>query len=139
MVGSPTGSATRCCCQTFSKSVFGVVFMVVPFAPVWSLVNAVCADGGGRDLVRCAVGIDEDGVGDVLDDGGAGWRLSGPAGDAVHQRRGNVVGFDGVVGEEPHGVLGVGLVRGFAVFDPVDGGEDDEGMRAAEVDPEEAA
>ncbi len=32
-----------------------------------------------------------------------------------------------------------GLARGFAVFDPVDGGEDDERMRPVEVDPEHAA
>ena len=50
-----------------------------------------------------------------------------------------MVGVDGMVGEDPHGVFGVGLVRSFVVSDPVDGGEDDERMRAVEVDPEEAA
>src|SRR5580698_605930 len=87
------------------------------------LGECVCADGGGCYLAWCTVGIDEDGIGDLLNDCAAGWWLDGPAGDAVGQGCGNVFGVDGMVGEDPHGVLGVGLVGGLVVLDPVDGCE----------------
>src|SRR5580704_4743803 len=86
-----------------------------------------------------AVGIDEDSVGDLLDLFVALRRMRGPARDAVNQRGGNVVGIDGVVAEGPQRVFGAGLVGRFAVFDPVDGAEDDEWMRPVEVDPQHAA
>ena len=91
-----------------------------------------------------AVGIDQDGVGDVLHDGGAGKRLGGPSGEGADERDGRVlraVGGDGegLVRKDPKGVLGCGIGGGFAGLDPVDGGEDDEVMRAVEIDPEQAA
>src|ERR1700721_187287 len=51
---------------------------------------------------------------------------------------GRVEGGDGVGVEDPEGVFGAGLIRFFTVFDPVDGGEDDQRMRTVEVDPEHA-
>ena len=50
-------------------------------------------------------------------------------------------GGDGerLVGEDPEGVFGGGIGGGLAGLDPVDGGEDDEVMRAVEIDPEQAA
>ena len=50
-----------------------------------------------------AVGIDQDGVGDVLHDGGAGERLGGPAGDGFEERGGRVLRAAGGDGE---GLLG---------------------------------
>ena len=44
-----------------------------------------------------------------------------------------------IVGEEPEGVLGVGIAGGRALFGPVDGAEDDEMVRAVQVHPEQAA
>ena len=44
-----------------------------------------------------------------------------------------------MVGEDPEGVFGGGLIGSFALADPVDGGEDDERLRGVEVDPEQAA
>ena len=78
-----------------------------------------------------AVGIDEDGVGDVLHDGRAGERLGRPAGDGLEEGGGRVlraVGGDGegLVGEDPEGVFGGGIGGGRALLGPVDGGEDDE-------------
>jgi hypothetical protein len=108
---------------------------------------------GGGDLVGCAVGVDEDGVGDVLDDAGAGEGLGGPAGDGVDEGGRDALGGpelagpeaagsgdgEGLVGEEPEGVLGGGVGGGRALRDPVEGGEDDEVVCAVEVEPEQAA
>ncbi len=93
-----------------------------------------------------AVRVDEDGVGDVLDDAGAGERLGGPAGDGLVSAAAGCAAsvarsmVRGLVGEDPEGVFGGGIVVGWLCFDPVDGGEDDEVVvRAVEVDPEQAA
>src|SRR6266550_2925988 len=105
----------------------------------WWEGEGVCACGGCRDRVRCAVGVDEDRVAYLLNDGAAARRLGGPARDAMDQRGGDVVGFYWVIGEDPERVFCVGLAGGFTVLDPVDGGEDDERVRTVEVDPEHAA
>ena len=46
---------------------------------------------------------------------------------------------EGLVGEDPERVFGGWIGGRLTVFDPVDGGEDYEVVRAVEVDPEEAA
>ena len=86
--------------------------------------------------MRCAVGIDKDGVGDVLDDGAAGWRLGGPAGHAVNQRRRDMFWLNGMIRKDPHRVFGTGFAWSFTVFDPVDSREDDYWMRQSEIDPQ---
>jgi hypothetical protein len=76
-------------------------------------IRACC---GFFDWMRCAVGIDEDGVAYLLNDGAAARRLGGPARDAVNQRCGDVVGFYWVVGKDPKRVFCVGLAGSLAVF-----------------------
>ena len=46
---------------------------------------------------------------------------------------------EGLIWEEPEGVLGGGIAGGLVRLDPVDGGEDDEMVRAVEIDPKQAA
>ena len=92
----------------------------------------------------CAIGVDDDGVGDVLDDAGAGKRLRRPSGRRRISAAGAVTGDEGPVGKEPEGVFGGGIGGRAAFLDPVDGGEDDEvvrcrGLLATKVDPEQAA
>src|SRR3981189_3308265 len=48
----------------------------------WGEGEGVCACCGFFDRVRCAVGVDEDGVAYLLNDGAAAWRMRGPAGAA---------------------------------------------------------
>src|SRR6202035_4298901 len=78
----------------------------------WWEGEGVCACRGFFDRVRCAIGVNEDGVAYLLNDGAPAGGLGGPTRDAVNQRCGDVVGFDGVVGEDPERVLGVGLAGG---------------------------
>src|SRR5664280_2829154 len=98
------------------------------------------AEGGGREFVGRAVGIDQDGAGDVLHDTGTGERLGRPAGEGFEERGGRVLrAAEGIVGEDPEGVFGGGIGSGLVCLDPVDSGEDYEVMCAVEIDPEQAA
>ena len=72
---------------------------------------------------------------------GGGWPTPG---EGVEERGGRVLRAvcsdgEGLIWEEPEGVLGGGVGGGFVGLDPVDGSEDDEVMRAVEIDPEKAA
>ena len=93
----------------------------------------------GARGVGGAVGVDEKDAGDVLERGGTGGGLGGPAADATDEGSGDMGGVEGLAGEEPEGVGGGLVVGGSVLGDPVDGGEGDERVGEAEVDPEEAA
>ena len=75
---------------------------------------------------------------DVLEEGGGGERPRRSSGRAAGEGGGKVSGFDRAVREEPEGVGGGGSSVEWASRAPVDGGEDDERVACAEVEPEQA-
>ena len=93
----------------------------------------------------CAVGVDDDGVGDVLHDAGPASGSEVQRAMALVRAAGRVLragagcSAERIVGEEPECVFGFGIVGGMAFLVPVDGREDDEVMGAVEVDPKQAA
>ena len=95
--------------------------------------SIVRADGSGGESVWCAVGVDEEDAGDVLERGAAGGGLGGPAGDAANERGRQVGAVEGAIREDPHAVGRGAVVCGPVVTDPVDRGEDEQRLRAAEV------
>ncbi len=79
----------------------------------WWKSECVGAEASRRNFVRRAVGIDKDGVANLLNLFVALRRMCGPARNAMNQRCGDVVRIDGVVREDPERVLGAGLVGAF--------------------------
>lgn len=100
--------------------------------------DGVGSDGCGCDLMRLAVGVYKDCVGNVLDRLAIGQRLCGPASDAADEGRGDAIGVESAIREEPKGVFSLGLIGRLVLCDPVDGGEGYERMWSAEIDEEKA-
>ena len=154
MEGSPAGSATRCCCQTFSKRVRGASGCAVIGAHGFGLLccGLVSVQGAGWDcavLPRVAVGL----VRDVpsgstrmalvmfWSDAAAGERLGGPAGDAVDERCGEVVRASSARGWGRARACTRRRARRWVLLCLIQSmaAKTTSGCAAAEVDPEQAA
>jgi len=82
--------------------------------------------------------LDDDGVGDVWDEAVRRGKTRVPVRDGFGEREREFVGVEDAVGEEPEVVVGGGFVGGVALCVPVDGDENSERARGAEVEPKHA-
>jgi len=93
---------------SFQRVLFQVLSWSVPLLGWWE-GEGIRACGGFFGPVRCAVGVDEDGVAYLLNDGASAGGLRCPARDAVNQARRGCDRLKLRVGEDPERVFGAGF------------------------------
>src|SRR5580658_5416657 len=163
IVGSPSGSATTWFCQTFSNMVRGCgVVLVFAVFMMFNLVSVARVQfGAARRLIveRCGIWLRSDGVGpderrsecvgsavrlnegrvlDVRHHSVRGCQARIPVRNAFAEGEREVVGGECATRVDPEVVIRGGLVGRVGLRRPIDRGEDEEWMRRAEVEPEQA-